>query len=115
MTSGRWRTDWSASEPSEASKRRGSAVTLHFHPNREGTARLGIPASRKVGNAGLRHRLERWAREIFRRFPRRGDIGSFDVVVHFWPSVRDMEFPALRAERERLLTQALDRPRRGRR
>lgn len=90
-------------------------MTLHLHPNREGTARLGITASRKVGNAVLRHRLKRWAREIFRRFPRRGDIGSFDVVVHFWPSVREMDFAALRSELERLLTEAPDRPRRGRR
>jgi ribonuclease P protein component len=86
------------------SKRRGTAATLHFHPNREGTARLGITASRKVGNAVHRHRLKRWAREIFRRFPRRGDLGSYDVVVHFWPAARETAFAAVRAELERLLS-----------
>jgi ribonuclease P protein component len=66
-------------------------------------ARLGITASRKVGNSVRRHRLKRWAREIFRRFPRRAELGSVDVVVHFWPAAGNLAFAELRAELERLL------------
>ena len=34
---------------------------------RDGTSRLGITASRKVGGAVVRNRIKRWVREFFRR------------------------------------------------
>ena len=85
-------------------KRRGAVATLHFHDNREDGPRLGITASRKVGNSVARHRVKRRVREIFRRFPKRGEIGSLDIVVHLWPTAGKATFPTLRSELERLLS-----------
>lgn len=85
-------------------KRHGSLATLHFHPNRQHEARLGITASRKVGKAVFRHRVKRRVREIFRRFPGRLDLAELDIVVHLWPAVGEAEFSALRNEIERLLS-----------
>ncbi len=84
-------------------RRRGSLATLHFHPNEQREPRLGITASRKVGNAVARHRLKRRVREIFRRFPGRRELPAVDVVVHLWPQVAGAEPAALRNELERLL------------
>ena len=40
--------------------------------------RLGITASRKVGNSVVRHRLKRRVREVFRRFEGRDSMSVFD-------------------------------------
>lgn len=88
-------------------KRRGSLATLHFHPNESPAPRLGITASRKVGNAVVRHRLKRRVREIFRRYPGRDRLPSLDLVVHLWPGADDASFAALRDEIERLLRAAV--------
>ena len=103
-------------------KRRGSLATLHFYPgepgphaserNRRGgsvgsadeqrQARLGITASRKVGNAVVRGKAKRRVREIFRRFSGRRDFAGLDLVVHLWPNAGKADFTALRSELERL-------------
>ena len=43
--------------------------------------RLGIVASRKVGGAVERNRAKRRLREVFRRFERRAEDRSMDVVA----------------------------------
>ncbi len=81
----------------------GPLATLHYHPNEESSARLGITASRKVGNAVLRHRTKRRIREIFRGWPGRAALLGMDVVVHLRPAAPTVSFAELKAEIERLL------------
>jgi ribonuclease P protein component len=54
--------------------------TLFFLPNSLGRKRLGIIASRKVGNAVHRNRAKRKIREIFRRHKHLGGQ-DMDVVL----------------------------------
>ena len=54
--------------------------TLFFLPNSLGHKRLGIIASRKVGNAVARNRGKRKIREIFRRHKNLGEQ-DMDIVV----------------------------------
>ncbi len=88
---------------------RGSFLRLHFAPNPLGHARLGITASRKVGNAVARNRLKRRVREIFRRWPRRRELPALDVVVHLEPAAAAASFPALAGELADLLDRLLAR------
>ena len=85
-------------------KRHGRLASLHFHANQEEDVRLGITASRKVGNAVLRHRAKRRVREIFRRFDGRPLLPAVDIVVHLWPGAGKAEFMTLSTEIERLLS-----------
>jgi ribonuclease P protein component len=52
--------------------------TLFFLPNSLGRKRLGIIASRKIGNAVHRNRAKRKIREIFRRHK---DLGAQDMDI----------------------------------
>lgn len=92
-------------------RRHGAAVTVYFVPNQLGHPRLGITASRKVGNAVVRQRLKRRIREIYRRWKDRGTLPPLDVVVHLKPGAGKVEFAAFREELLRLL--ATLAPRRG--
>jgi ribonuclease P protein component len=58
---------------------KGRYLTILVAPNDAGAARLGIVASRKLGDAVRRNRAKRLIREVFRRTdaPKRG----IDVVV----------------------------------
>lgn len=76
---------------------------LYFAANTLGHARIGITASRKVGNAVARHRLKRQILETYRRWPGRWKVGSFDLVVHLKPKVPMADMAAFRSELERLL------------
>ncbi len=66
-------------------RRTGSLSILYFAPNTEGRPRLGVTASRKVGNSVVRHRLKRRIRETYRRWQGRGDLPPLDLVVHLKP------------------------------
>lgn len=63
-----------------ALRTKGRYVTVLVAPNTAGIARLGIVASRKLGDAVRRNRAKRLIREVFRRsmLPVRQ---GFDVVV----------------------------------
>ncbi len=87
---------------------RGGLLRLHFAPNELGHPRLGITASRKVGNAVVRNRLKRRVREIFRRWPTRGELPPLDVVVHLEPAAGGAGFPALAEELTRLLARLIE-------
>ncbi len=66
-------------------RRTGALVILYYAPNRESRPRLGITASRKVGNSVVRHLLKRRIKEAFRRWPGRVELPGLDLVVHLKP------------------------------
>lgn len=66
-------------------RRRGGRILLLYARLGGEATRFGQTASRKVGGAVLRHRLKRWGREVFRRFPDRASLPAGDLVVHFKP------------------------------
>jgi ribonuclease P protein component len=66
---------------SAGTRSHGRYVTLVLAPNRTGAARLGLVASRKVGNAVARNRAKRLMREIFRRYVAPGAGPAVDIVM----------------------------------
>jgi ribonuclease P protein component len=89
----------------------GSFILLYSLPNGEGSPRLGMTASGKVGPAVMRHRLKRWTREIYRRYPRRAELPAVDLVVHMKPEASRAVFADFRRELERLLAGQIPTPR----
>jgi len=81
----------------------GSSLLLYSFPNDFGGPRLGLTASAKVGPSVVRHRLKRWAREIYRRHGDRARFPALDLVVHFKPQAARSTFADFRSELERLL------------
>jgi len=63
------------------SRVQGRFFTLIMAPNRVGTPRLGIVASRKVGDSVRRNRAKRLIREIFRQNVPAGRPLAADLVV----------------------------------
>lgn len=59
----------------------GRFLTLLILPNTTGRPRLGIVASRKVGDAVRRNRAKRLIREVFRHAHPESDERAFDIVV----------------------------------
>ena len=73
----------------------GRFMTVFRLPNGLSTSRLGVAATRKLGNAVERNRTKRLAREIFRRHkPARGH----DVVIVPRRSMLDAFFSDLEAD-----------------
>lgn len=64
-----------------AHRAQGRYVTVLMAPNTAGRARLGIVASRKLGDAVRRNRAKRLIREIFRQSPPLPGRQGVDVVV----------------------------------
>ncbi len=85
-------------------KLHGPLATLHYHPNEEQVARLGITASRKVGKAVIRQRVKRRLREIYRCWEGRAALPLVDIVVHLKPAAGRVGFGALKNEFEGLLS-----------
>lgn len=91
----------------EGRRKGGSYLVLHSRENLAGAPRFGQTASRKVGGAVVRHRLKRWSREIFRRWPGRRSLPPIDLIAHFKPGAAAANFADFRRELERLLASAL--------
>lgn len=76
---------------------KGRYTTVLVAPNGSGTARLGIVASRKLGNAVRRNRAKRLIREIFRRgavLPGKG----LDVVIIPRRELFDAQYSSLESD-----------------
>jgi ribonuclease P protein component len=77
---------------------KGRFLTLLMAPNGSGKARLGIVASRKLGDAVRRNRAKRLIREVFRRsIPERNDV-AIDVVAIPRPEFFDAPFSNLASD-----------------
>lgn len=79
--------------------RRGRLLTVIARRGADAAApaRLGITASRKVGNAVLRNRIKRLVREAFRT-ERRRLPGALDLVVVPRPGAAEASFSEVRDE-----------------
>ena len=60
---------------------RGRFLTLLVATSQGSTTRLGVVASRKLGDAVRRNRAKRLIREIFRRSPQPDSLTGVDIVV----------------------------------
>ena len=76
----------------------GRYLTLVVAPNALGGARLGIVASRKLGDAVRRNRAKRLIREIFRRSVPRAGGPALDLVVIPRRELFDAAYSALQAD-----------------
>ncbi|HXW06540.1 MAG TPA: ribonuclease P protein component [Vicinamibacterales bacterium] len=73
----------------------GRYFTLVAAPNQAGTSRVGIVASKKIGNAVRRNRAKRLIREIFRRSEALSARNGLDVVVIARRELFDAAFDSL--------------------
>lgn len=85
-------------------RRHGPLAILYYVPNELEHPRIGITASRKVGNSVIRHRLKRRIKEIYRRWKGRGRLPAMDLVVHLKPTARGASFEEIEREILRLLS-----------
>ena len=76
---------------------RGRCFSVHAFPNEQGSPRLGLSVSRKVGTAVTRNTVRRRLREVFRAST--SEIpGDLDLVVSAKPAAAAASFEELRAE-----------------
>jgi ribonuclease P protein component len=76
---------------------RGRLFSVHAFPNENGTPRLGLSVSKKVGNAVTRNAVRRRLREVF--YSTIGRIpGSLDLVVSARPPASEATFEDLSQE-----------------
>ena len=61
-------------------RRAGMRFVVITAPRRDGTSRLGITASRRIGGAVIRNRVKRLIREFFRRYQQQ-IVPAMDVLV----------------------------------
>ena len=91
----------------DAGRRHDGRLVVVFARPRDGAGRLGITATRKVGNAVLRNRARRRVREIYRRWRAVAPLGaSLEVVVNVMAKAATAPYPALDAELRALLDRA---------
>jgi len=81
-------------------------MTLLVHPNQQTLNRLGIVASRRVGNATRRNRAKRLVRELFRK----NKIShGLDVVVLARREMPDIDLSSLIVDYKSALYKAAKR------
>ena len=88
----------------------GRYATVFLLPNALVVGRLGITASRKLGNAVRRNRAKRLIREVFRRNKL---APGFDVVIVPKPELLDASLTAIEAEYRRNIQPRLRQIRRS--
>jgi ribonuclease P protein component len=100
---------------SEGARIGGRFLTLFVLATSRPTARFGVAATRKLGNAVERNRAKRLAREIFRRHK---IAGGYDIVIVPRREMLDASFSSLELDYDRALERrgtARTSPRPGRR
>ncbi|HVO50888.1 MAG TPA: ribonuclease P protein component [Thermoanaerobaculia bacterium] len=91
----------------DAGRRHGGRLVVVFARPRDGEGRLGVTATRKVGNAVVRNRARRRVREIYRRWHARAPLSAaLEVVVNVTARSAGAPFAALEAELSGLLDRA---------
>lgn len=76
----------------------GRYMTIVARPNQLPVARLGVVASKKLGDAVQRNRAKRLLRELFRRNKRASGAVGFDIVVIPRRELLEAAFTALEAD-----------------
>jgi ribonuclease P protein component len=89
----------------------GRYLTLLVAPNEAGRARLGIVASRKLGDAVRRNRAKRLIREIFRKTSPTTVRPAVDVVVIPRRELFDASYSNLESDFHAALRRVGSRPR----
>jgi len=84
-------------------KSHGRFLTLFAFPNGLAHARLGVAATRKLGNAVVRNRAKRLIRDVFRR---NKPAPGFDIVIVAKRDLLDAPLASLDAEYLRNLSRA---------
>ena len=92
-----------------ALRTKGRYLTVLMAPNAAGVARLGIVASRKLGDAVRRNRAKRLIREIFRLAPPLSVRQGVDVVVIPRRELFDATYPGLESDFRGALTRCAAR------
>lgn len=78
---------------------------IYYQVRETGLSRLGITASRKVGNAVVRNRYKRYLREIFRELRCRF-VSGIDLSVQLRPNAATIPFDTLKSDFNRALAES---------
>lgn len=86
---------------------------VFFAANSLSYSRLGITATKKVGKANVRNKLERWTREVYRRerAPLALDERSLDFVVNLKANATEATFDDYRRDLGRTLARIAEQSR----
>ena len=90
-------------------RRRGRYVIIHQRRNGRAYSRLGIVATKKIGDAVERNRAKRLVREVFRRLQSQIDPRR-DLVVRVLPSMKRVTLKDLRKDIENVLSHSPPKP-----
>jgi ribonuclease P protein component len=77
---------------------KGRYLTMLLAPNRDGGVRLGIVASKKLGDSVRRNRAKRLIRELFRLAPATRSGAGVDLVVIPRRELFDASYASLESE-----------------